>query len=168
MFHPSDRLGRLFEVALIGKGLNGLVELIGGVLLLVVPPTMIDHAVIALTRGELSEDPNDFVATYLLHTADGLTGKAILFGAAYLLVHGVVKIVLVGAILLNQQWAYPWMIVVLILFVLYQLYRIVLNPGAGLIALTIFDVLIIALTWREWRHRRLHGRVTTPQTEPGS
>ncbi len=161
MFHPSDRLGRLFEIAIIAKGLNGVVELIGGVLLLLVSPGMINHAVIAFTRAELSEDPKDFVATHLLQTADGLTGKAVLFGAAYLLLHGVVKVVLVGAILLNKQWAYPWMIAVLILFVAYQLYRIVLNPGAGMIALTIFDILIIALTWREWRHRQ-HRLIATP------
>lgn len=166
MFHPEDRLARFFEVAIVAKGLNGVVELIGGVLLLVVSPAMINHAVVAFTRAELSEDPNDFVAQHLLQTADGLTGKAVLFGAAYLLVHGVVKIVLVGAILLDRQWAYPWMIGVLILFVVYQLYRIVLSPGAGMIALTVFDIVIIALTWREWKQRR--HRSPSPIVPTGS
>ena len=41
------------------------------------------------------------------------------------------------------------MIVVLLLFIGYQLYRIVLNPTTGPIALTVFDVVIVALTWRE-------------------
>lgn len=154
VFHPTDRLGRLFEVTIIAKGLTGVVELIGGVLLLLVSPSMIDHWVVALTRAELSEDPSDVVARYLLRTADGLTGHAVLFGAAYLLAHGAVKVVLVVAILLNKQWAYPWMLAVLVVFVIYQLYRIALSPSAGMIALTIFDLLIIALTWREWRHRR--------------
>jgi hypothetical protein len=36
----------------------------------------------------------------------------------------------------------------------YQLYRIALRPAAGLIALTVFDVLILALTVREWRVQR--------------
>ena len=30
MFHPKDRLDRLFEIGIIAKGLNGLVEVIGG------------------------------------------------------------------------------------------------------------------------------------------
>jgi uncharacterized membrane protein len=68
--------------------------------------------------------------------------------------HGTVKVVLVIALLLNKLWAYPWMIIVLVLFIGYQLYRIVLHPTAGLIALTVFDVLIVALTWREYRQQR--------------
>jgi uncharacterized membrane protein len=46
------------------------------------------------------------------------------------------------------------MIIFLVLFIGYQLYRIVLHPTAGLIALTVFDVLIVALTWREYRQQR--------------
>jgi uncharacterized membrane protein len=62
--------------------------------------------------------------------------------------------VLVVALLLNKLWAYPWVIVVLLLFIGYQLYRIILAPTAGLIALTIFDVVIVLLTWREFRVQR--------------
>lgn len=114
---------------------------------------MIDHTVVALTRTELSEDPNDVIANQLLHTANGLTGQVVLFGAVYLLLHGVVKVVLVPALLLNKLWAYPWMIVTLVVFVAYQVYRIALQHGAAMIALTVFDLFIIALTVREWRHQ---------------
>ena len=63
----------------------------------------------------------------MLRTAAGLTGSAVLFGAVYLLTHGLVKVVLVVALLLNKLWAYPAMIAVLLLFIGYQLYRIVLR-----------------------------------------
>jgi uncharacterized membrane protein len=154
MFKPKDALDRLFEIGIILKGLNGLAELLGGLLLLFVTPTDIHHLVTTLTQGELSEDPNDVVARYLLHTANGLTGNAVIFGAVYLLVHGAVKIVLVVALLLNKLWAYPSMIIVLLIFIGYQLYRIALEPSAGLIALTVFDALIVALTSREYRRQR--------------
>jgi uncharacterized membrane protein len=147
-------LDRVFEIGIIGKGLNGAAELTGGLLLLVVTPDRIHHLVAAMTQGELSEDPHDVVATYLLHTSSGLTGQAVLFGAVYLLAHGAVKVVLVIALLLNKLWAYPWMIGVLLLFIGYQLYRIALTPTAGLIALTLFDIAIVALTWREFRQQR--------------
>jgi uncharacterized membrane protein len=52
----------------------------------------------------------------------------VLFGAIYLLPHGIVKVVLVYALLLNKFWDYPWMMVVLLLFIGYQLYRIALAP----------------------------------------
>jgi uncharacterized membrane protein len=154
MFKPKDSLDRLFEIGIILKGLNGLAELLGGLLLLFVTPADIHHLVTTLTQGELSEDPNDVVARYLLHTANGLTGNAVIFGAVYLLVHGAVKVVLVVALLLNKLWAYPSMIIVLLIFIGYQLYRIALDPSAGLIALTVFDALIVALTWREYRRQR--------------
>jgi uncharacterized membrane protein len=154
VFRPQNWLDRVFEVGIIGKGLNGAAELIGGLLLLFLKPDRIHHLIVAITQGELSEDPGDFVATHLLHTANGLTGHAVLFGAVYLLAHGVVKVALVIALLLNKIWAYPWMIGVLLTFIGYQLYRIALNPTAGLIALTVFDAVIVALTWREYHQQR--------------
>jgi uncharacterized membrane protein len=154
MFHPRDLLDWVFEVGIILKGLNGLLELVGGVLLLIVSPGAIKGIVRTLTAGELSENPHDFIATRLLHTAGGLTGAGLTFGAVYLLIHGVVKVTLVIALLRNKLWAYPWMIAVLLAFIAYQVYLIVLGPSLGLVALTIFDVLIVALTWREYRKQR--------------
>ena len=108
------------------------------------------------------------IARYLLHTANGLTGSAVIFGAAYLLLHGAVKVMLVIALLLNKLWAYPTMIIVLLIFIGYQLYRIALQPSAGLIALTVFDAVIVALTWREYRRQRRrsddHGSGTAGAT----
>jgi uncharacterized membrane protein len=153
MFRPTTWLDRVFEVGIIAKGLNGVLELVGGVLLLFVSPANLQRVVRALTQGELSEDPHDFIATHLLHTAAGLTGSATLFGAVYLLVHGLVKVVLVAALLRDKLWAYPWLIGVLSVFIAYQVYRIALRPSGGLIALTAFDVLIVILTWREMRQQ---------------
>jgi len=68
MFRPKDWLDRVFEIGIIAKGLNGVAELIGGLLLLFVSPTRLQHLAGALTQGELSEDPHDFIATHLLHT----------------------------------------------------------------------------------------------------
>ena len=154
MFKPKDWLDRVFEVGIILKGLNGLAELVGGLLLLFATPGSIRRLAVVLTQGELSEDPHDIIARYLLHTASGLTGSAVRFGAVYLLLHGAVKVVLVIALLLNKLWAYPSMIVVLLIFIGYQLYRIALQPSAGLVLLTAFDAVIVALTWREYRRQR--------------
>ena len=160
MFKPQNWLDRVFEVGIIVKGLNGCLELIGGLLLLFATPDRIHHLAAMITQGELSEDPHDLIATHLLHTANGLTGAAVLFGAVYLVTHGGVKVTLVVALLLNKLWAYPWMIGVLTVFIGYQLYRIALAPTIGLIALTLLDLIIVALTWREYgvqRRRRSAG-----------
>jgi uncharacterized membrane protein len=95
--------------------------------------------------------PHDILATHLLKTAHGLTGSAVLFGAVYLLAHGVVKVMLVGALLKNQRWAYPWTIAFLGVFIVYQVYRLSLKASVGLTALTLFDAVIAWLTYREYR-----------------
>jgi uncharacterized membrane protein len=150
-FRPRDLLDRTFEVGIILKGLDGVLEVIGGLLLLIVSPATIDRIVTGLTQHELSEDPNDFLATHLLRTAHGLTGSAVLFGAVYLLAHGLVKVILVTALLKNQLWAYPWMIAFLGVFIVYQLYRLSMKASVGLTALTTVDAAIAWLTYREYR-----------------
>jgi uncharacterized membrane protein len=150
-FRPRDLLDQTFEVGIILKGLDGVLEVIGGLLLLVVSPATIDRVVTGLTQHELSEDPHELLATHLLRTAHGLTGSAVLFGAVYLLAHGLVKVILVTALLKNQLWAYPWTIAFLGVFIVYQLYRLSFHPSVGLTALTIFDAVIAWLTYREYR-----------------
>lgn len=156
-FRARDPLDRIFEIGIILKGLDGVLEVIGGLLLLAVTPATIDRMTVRLTQHELSEDPNDFIASHMLRYTHGLTGSAVTFAAVYLLAHGIVKIVLVAALLRNQAWAYPWMIGFLLLFIGYQVYRLALSPTFWLTALTVFDALIVWLTWREW-HRQTADR----------
>jgi uncharacterized membrane protein len=153
-FKARGALDRTFEISIILKGLDGVLELIGGVLLLVVSPATINRLVVTVTQHELSEDPHDVIATHLVDASQRLTGSTVMFGAIYLLAHGIVKVVLVGALLRDKLWAYPWLIVVLVGFAGYQVYRIALHPTVGLIALTVFDLFVAWLTWREYRKRR--------------
>lgn len=153
-FRSGSLLDRAFAVGIVLKGLDGLLELVGGALLLFVSPATVNRLVAAITHEELSEDPHDLIASHLLHAAHGLTGQAVTYAAVYLLAHGLVKIVLVAALLRNKLWAYPWMIAFLLAFIGYQLYRIVLDPTAGLIALTVFDAVVVWLTYREYRKQR--------------
>jgi uncharacterized membrane protein len=152
---PRDWWDRFFGVGVFLKGLDGVAELIGGLLLLLVDPALIHRFVLALAQPELPAEPKDAVAVHLLHAADTLTGSTAYYAALYLLAHGAVKVVLVAALLKNKLWAYPWMIAVLLVFIAYQLYQITLTPTAPLAALTIVDALVVILTWHEYgRHRR--------------
>ena len=58
---------------------------------------------------------------------------------------------MVAALLRNKLWAYPASLVVLGLFIVYQLYRFSDTHGAGLIILTAFDVVVMGLIWHEYR-----------------
>jgi uncharacterized membrane protein len=154
----SPALDRTFKIGLLLKGADGVLEIVGGVLLLFFSPADIQHIVRGLTAHELAQDPHDFIATHLLHTASHLTTSTTLFGAIYLLSHGVSKLVLVVLVLQGQLWAYPWLIVLLLAFIGYQLYRLTLHLSVGLIALTVFDAALVWLTWREYRARHAARR----------
>jgi uncharacterized membrane protein len=158
-FRPRGWLDVTFEVSILLKGLDGVLELIGGLLLLFVTPEDLNRFVVRLTQHELSQDPNDYFANRLLHFGSTLTPSTVRFAALYLLLHGIVKVVLVVALLRNKLWAYPWLIAFLIAFIVYQLYRIALMPSTWLVLLTIFDVFVVALTWREWRKQRVGARM---------
>ena len=153
----QDWVDRLFVLGIIGKGLDALGEVIGGILLVVVRPTQISTFIRVLTQDELSEDPHEVLATWLTRFADRINVDTLTFGAVYLLAHGIVKAVLVIALLRNRLWAYPWMIAVLLTFIGYQVYRIIRSPTAGMVALTVFDLLVTVLTVIEYRRQRRRG-----------
>src|SRR5699024_8937405 len=94
-----DRWQQLFWGGIKLKGLNGLFELIGGVLLLLVDPESLHHWTVLLTQNELNEDPDNGIATFLGHSSESLTSHAMLFSARYLLTHGLAKVVLLVAVL---------------------------------------------------------------------
>lgn len=144
----------LFDIGIIGKGVDGALEVVGGVLLFLTTPGRIHGAIRILTQHELSEDPHDLVARYLLSSTQHLTSSTKAFAAAYLLWHGIVKVALVTALLLKRRWAYPLAILAFFLFVVYQLYRYSHTHAVGLLVLSALDLLVIALTYLEYSRLR--------------
>jgi len=152
------RIRQVFEISIVLKGAHALIETIGGIALYFVSTDTILRLVERLTQEELLENPNDFLATKLLHWAQGFSVATKSFYAFYLLSHGVVKLWLVIGLLRNQLWSYPASLWVMGAFIVYQLYRYSYTQSFGLIVLTIFDVFVIVLIWHEWRLvKRLRG-----------
>ena len=150
----SAPVDRAFRLTIVLKALDGILEVLGGVLLLFVSPASLRQVVRWVTAHELAQDPKDFIARHLLHSASQLTRSRTLYGAVYLLGHGVGKVVLAVLVLRERLWAYPAIIVLLAAFIAYQLYRITQHATVALVALTAFDALVVALTAHEYRRRR--------------
>ena len=140
----------LFDIGVIGKGIDGVLEVLGGFLLLALSPERINAVVRAVTQHELSEDPTDLVAHFLRESLHHLSGDTKLFGAIFLLWHGAIKIGLVWALLRKQWWAYPVAMAAFAVFVAYQLYRYTHTHSIWLIGLSLLDLFVIVLTWLEY------------------
>lgn len=152
--HPRNLTDKAFRISLYLKGLDGLLEILGGILLLLINPDQINRWAARLTQGELSQDKHDFIANHILKSAHHLTGASLIFGALYLMSHGILKIVLVVEVIRNHLWAYVALIAVTALFVVYQLYKLTSKLSLGLIVLTVLDLIIIYLAQREYRAQR--------------
>jgi len=139
-----------FEIGIFLKALNGAAEIVLGVLLYLVPSSAVSHTLARATQHELSEDPSDFIATHLLRLSKQFSASTQLFAAAYLLIHGVVKIGLVWALYRKKLWAYPAAIAIFAAFAVYQMYRYFVSASLAMIALTVLDAGIIVLTWIEY------------------
>jgi uncharacterized membrane protein len=143
-----------FEASLLLKGLFALFETIGGILAYFVTQEFLLNLVQTVTQQELAEDPRDLVANYLMHQAEHLSVSAQHFAALYLLSHGVIKLALIVGLLQKKQWCYPAAIVVFGLFILYQLYLYNFTHSVSLLLITAFDIVIVGLTWHEYRYLR--------------
>jgi uncharacterized membrane protein len=152
----EHRIRQIFEASVLLKGVHALIECIGGLVLAFVSTSAITSLVNSLTQDELIKHPNDFVAAYFLRLAQNLTVSDEHFYALYLLSHGIIKLFLVIGLLRRKLWAYPVSLVVLGLFIVYQLYRFSYTHGIGLIVLTVFDVVVMGLIWHEYRLVRRH------------
>lgn len=164
LFKPTTLLDKFYEAGIIIKGIDGSLELIGGLLVLLVPRNVIEHLTNVLTHNELANDPHDFLANHIAHAGHQLATGSHWFAAAFLLTHGLVKVGLVVALLLQKLWAYPWALVVLTLFLGYQIYLLVVRPTFGMWFLSVLDVIIIWLIWREWRQIRAQSATAGSQS----
>jgi len=140
-----------FRTGITMKGIDGVLETIGGVLLWFVKPSAMSATLQVLLQHELSRDPHDFIRIHLLHVSERLAHSDPLFASIYLLSHGAVKVVLAIVLWLEELWAYPVAIFVFSAFTMYQIYRYNHTHSRALLLLTIFDAAIIWLTWEEYR-----------------
>lgn len=144
----------LFQIGLIGKAVDGVLEIVGGTLLCFVNPEQINGIMRALTREELSEDPHDLIAGLLMRSVLHLSTGTKVFAAIFLLWHGVIKVGLVWALARKHWWAYPIAIVAFGLFLAYQGYRYAYTHSIWLLALSFLDLFVIVLTWLEYKRLR--------------
>ena len=138
----EKRIHQIFVVSVTLKGLHALLEIAGGAALYLASADAIAGWLNELDRGGWLERHFPLSEQH--------------FYAFYLLSHGLVKSVLVIGLLREKLWAYPASVAVFGAFIAYQLYRYSWTHDIALIALSIFDLFVIALAVHEYRLLRKH------------
>jgi uncharacterized membrane protein len=144
-------LDRLYRIGLWIKGIDGILEIAGGLVLLLVSQPKLGQLVMFLTQRELAEDPRDFIAGHLRDAVNQLSPNTKLFASMYLLIHGVVKLCLIVALLREWPWSYRPAIAFLLTFIGYQVYQLSLHFSLALLLVSVLDAAIVLLVWREYR-----------------
>lgn len=146
----------LFKIGLFLKGLNGLWETIAGSILLLLSQARLDSLFLRLVRGELLEDPHDRLVNFLALKLQHLSVGAQTFAGIYILIHGLLNLFLVINLYRDRIWAFKVSMVAVSALALYQLYRFNHTHSTILMAVTIFDIFYLSLTWHEYRYH--HGK----------
>ena len=145
---------RIFELGLLVKGLNALIEITSGFFIWFVNKAFIINFFLNLTQNELSDDPKDYLANFIVNTASTFSTSSQYFFAVYLIIHGFIKIFLIIGLFRKKLWAYPVSIFIFTIFIVYQFYEYYLNSSPWLLFLTFFDILIVMLAVYEYVARR--------------
>ena len=103
---------------------------------------------------ELREDPTDLIFTtinsFLQHHPMSVT----YFLALYVFFWGVTEIVLSVSMLLRKLWAFPLSLILVGLFVLYEIYRFTHTHSLILLGVILLDSVILWLIWKEYKLRK--------------
>lgn len=140
----------MFRLSVWLKGVISFGEIVAGALALFVPLSFVSDLVRAASEGGIPGVPNALLAPYLAEILHFLSSGTQGLIAFYLISRGLIKLLLIIALLKNQLWAYPSSLLVLGAFVAYQAYEFFLTHSVLLVGLTLFDLVVMYFIWREY------------------
>jgi len=155
--NKGDFFSSVFRLAMWWKIFYGVMKIIFAFILLkwaTVDPSGLFYKLMA---HEIIEDPNDLliriVNPFIIHLSGGTTA----FVAYYLLFWGIIDDVFLSINILREKlWAFPTALVLIVLFVFYELYRFVYTHSFILVGITIIDIVIFFIIATEYKKQRKH------------
>lgn len=150
----NELLHGLYKISVIVKGVDGILEVAGGILLIFFSPLTITRSILFFAHHELVEDPRHPLINYLYQIASGLSLQRRQFYSLLFLSHGAVKLVMVSGLMRNKMWAYPATMVIFTAFVFYQTFEMYFSPSILLVAITVIDIFVVLLIGREYQTRK--------------
>ena len=140
-------------LSLIIKGVDGVLEIFGSLLLLLATKEPLGLLLGLAVRNELTEDPRDLVANLIMYLDHTLSPGTKLFLVVYLLIHGLVKVFLVVNLRKETPWAFLTALIIFGLLLLYQICRLIFAFSPLLLGFTILDLIVMFFIWDEFQTR---------------
>ena len=139
-----------FELVISLKWIWWVLDIVRWLLFIFITPERVNKWLFFFLQPELIEDPGDTIATHIMNLGSNFSTATQHFISWYLICYGAFK-VLVSILLYKKiRWAYPLVIYFLFIFIWYQIYRYTNTHAIMLLILSIFDLIVIYLTWIEY------------------
>lgn len=146
--HHSSLFRELFFIAILLKGIFGIIEVMIGIFVLAINRAIVADFLLYLVHGELTEDPADPFALYISELSRNLSVHTEIFVGIYFFAYGIIKIFLVAGLLKEKIWAYRTALILLSLFIFYMGYRFTYTHSLPLLLLIVIDATTVILIWR--------------------
>ncbi|MCX6779045.1 MAG: DUF2127 domain-containing protein [Candidatus Magasanikbacteria bacterium] len=146
----------LFEIGILIKTINGVLELIAGLGLLFLNGAFFNQAILTLFRQELLEDPQDFLVNKIASFFATLSVSTQNFAAIYLLFHAAIKFFIAFSLYKEKLWAYSVSLWIMASFFIYQIYHLSHKFSVFLLVLMIIDFLFFLIIRHEYKYKRAH------------
>jgi uncharacterized membrane protein len=140
----------IFRIGLAFKGIDSMLEVVGGVLLTM--PTKLARYITLIAEHEVYRH-HEALAGRLDHVADSVAMKASMVEAVYLIIHGLAKVILIYAVFRNRKWGYEGLVVVLTLFTLVELGRAITAREIFTGLFGLLDFVLAFLLYKELKFR---------------
>ncbi|MBI5798174.1 DUF2127 domain-containing protein [Candidatus Woesearchaeota archaeon] len=143
-------LHQIFHISIFIKAVDGLIEIIAGLVLLLFNTDFLTPLAERIFKEELIENPSDFLANITLQSTQ-LSPAAQHFAVVYLLTHGILKIGIVLGVWHKRKETYQFAAAFLAILIIIQTIRIINTHSIILSFLTAIDFLILCLLYREYK-----------------
>lgn len=140
----------LFTLSIILKGIDGVVELVGGLVFVILKKQHILDIIFGFLNYDLFKIPNETILEWVTYVSNELTTSVKILISMILICNGVIKIVLSINLLLKNLVAFPISIAFLIILLIYQIIQTFYTPSLFLNLFNVFDFIVILLIWREY------------------
>ena len=146
----TDIYDLLFRVGMGWRILYGSLRLILGFTLLRLIGTPLSDIFYKVMSHEPIEDPTDLLIQIVSPLFQHLSFRVTYFIAAYLIFWGIIDILLSINLLKHKKWAFPISIYLIVIFVVYEIYRFSYTHSLILASIIIIDIALVWLIRKEY------------------
>lgn len=150
--HANPVVHKAYLATILIKGLFGLLEFCGGLIIAVFGPQRLYGVVLRVIDPELYEGGHIRTAQLVLKGAAALAQSPGHFVIFYLFVHGILKMTITAVLLRGHgRWVFPVASLILLGFITFFAVDLNQHWSVWVLGLALFDTLTLALVLNEWR-----------------